>query len=55
MRRSIESLPQDEYSGLGYYERWVRALRELALERGLISKDELAHKLAALQPADTKK
>ena len=55
MRRSIESLPQDDYSGLGYYERWVRAIRQLAIERGLISEDELARKLAALPPVEQKK
>lgn len=48
MRRSIESLPRDDYFGLGYYERWVRVIRQLALEKGLFSKDELERKLAAL-------
>ena len=52
MRRAIESLPRDDYSGLGYYERWVRAIRQLVLEKGLISEDELERKLAALQPAE---
>ena len=50
MRRAIESLPRDEYFALGYYERWVRAIRQLALETGLISEDELERKLAALRP-----
>lgn len=49
MRRSIESLPRDEYFGLTYYERWVRVIRQLALERALISEDELDRKLAALE------
>ena len=48
MRRAIEALPRDEYFGLGYYERWVRAIRLLALEKGIISERELEHKLAAL-------
>ena len=48
MRRAIESLPRDDYFGLGYYERWVRAIRQLALEKGLLSEDELTRKLAAL-------
>ncbi len=46
MRRAIESLPGDDYFGLGYYERWVRVIRQLALETGLISEDDLARKLA---------
>lgn len=49
MRRSIESLPRDDYFGLGYYERWVRVIRQLALERGLISEEDLASKLASLE------
>jgi hypothetical protein len=48
MRRAIESLPRDDYFGLGYYERWVRVIRQLALEKGLLSEDELTRKLAAL-------
>jgi hypothetical protein len=49
MRRAIESLPRDDYFDLGYYERWVRAIRQLALETGLISEDELERKLATLR------
>ena len=52
MRRAIESLPRDDYFGLRYYERWVRAMRRLTIERGLISEDELKRKLAALQAAE---
>jgi hypothetical protein len=49
MRRAIESLPRDDYSGLGYYERWLRAMRQLVVEKGLLSEDELNCKLAALE------
>jgi len=48
MRRAIEALPRDDYFGLTYYERWVRAIRQLAIEKGLIGEDELKRKLAAL-------
>ena len=49
MRRAIESLPRDEYFELGYYERWVRAIRQLAVEKGLLTDDELNRKLAAIK------
>lgn len=49
MRRAIESLPRDDYFGLGYYERWVRAIRQLAIEKGLLTEDELNRRLAALR------
>ena len=48
MRRAIESLPRDDYFGLGYYERWVRAIRQLVVEKGLLSEDEINRKLATL-------
>ena len=48
MRRAIESLPHDDYFGLGYYERWVRAIRQLVVEKGLLSEDEISRKLASL-------
>jgi hypothetical protein len=41
MRRSIESLDPQTYHGRAYYERWVRAVRELAIERGLVSQTAL--------------
>jgi len=49
MRRTIESLPREQYFELGYYERWVRAIRALAVEKGLVTEAELERKLAALK------
>ncbi|MEO7725777.1 MAG: hypothetical protein ABIS45_00815 [Burkholderiales bacterium] len=54
MRRAIESLPEDQYFGLGYYERWLRAMRKLIVEKGLLSEDELGRKLAALDAGAAK-
>lgn len=48
MRRSIESLPPAEYDGLAYYERWLRAVASLAIERGLVDARELEARVAAL-------
>lgn len=49
MRRSIESLPAAEYHGLGYYERWARAIRQLTIEKGLITEEELAARIRQLE------
>jgi hypothetical protein len=49
MRRAIESLPREQYFELGYYERWVRAIRQLVVEKGLLTEDEINRKLAALK------
>ena len=48
MRRAIESLPPEEYHALSYYERWLCAMRQLVLERGLVSEAELATRVQVL-------
>lgn len=47
LRRAIESLSDDEYRRLGYYERWLRAIRRLVVERGLLTDAEIEAKLAS--------
>jgi hypothetical protein len=46
MRRVIESYGEQQYDATTYYEKWCRALRNLLVEQGVISRDELAAKLA---------
>jgi nitrile hydratase subunit beta len=41
LRRGIESIPEDEYLALSYYERWLRSLTALMLEKGVVSPEEL--------------
>jgi hypothetical protein len=45
-RRAIESLPPDAYDRMSYYERWTAALAHTLLARGIITTEELAHKMA---------
>lgn len=47
LRRAIESLPG--YGSLAYYEKWAEAVKLLLLEKGVISEQELAEKLAELK------
>jgi len=47
MRRHIESMGRREYLEAGYYERWAGALAAMIVERGLVSAEELAQRLAA--------
>lgn len=47
LRRAIESLP--DYRTLAYYEKWTMAIKLLLVEKGLISEQELAAKLAELK------
>jgi hypothetical protein len=46
LRKNIESLPPADYDRLGYYERWVISLTQTMIQRGVITTDELARKLA---------
>jgi Nitrile hydratase beta subunit len=45
-RRAIESLPPDAYDKMSYYERWTAALAHTMLQRGMITTEELARKMA---------
>jgi nitrile hydratase len=41
LRRGIESIPPEEYFGLTYYERWLRSIATLMLEKGVVTPEEL--------------
>jgi hypothetical protein len=44
-RKHIEALPPHDYDTLSYYERWVIALGQALLQRGLITTEELGRKM----------
>ncbi len=46
LRRVIESYGEQEYDATEYYEKWVRAIRNLIVEQELVSKDEIEARLA---------
>lgn len=48
-RRSIESLGDDVYRTLSYYERWTAGITRLLLEKGVLTQDEINQKIAALR------
>lgn len=41
VRRSIESLGPEAYSSMSYYERWVSAIANILLEKGVVTSEEL--------------
>jgi hypothetical protein len=49
LRRHIEDLGAQAYDGLGYYERWMHAATQALLQRGLITVDGLAAKMAEIE------
>lgn len=48
-RRSIEALPPQEYDTMGYYERWVIAIGQTLIQRGIITTEELGRKMEELE------
>ena len=44
-RRAIETLAPEAYDSLGYYERWVVALGQTLIQRGVLTSAELARKM----------
>lgn len=49
LRRGIESLGAEAYEQLSYYERWLAALTQILLEKGILSVDEVGRKLAEVE------
>ena len=41
MRRGIEAIPEAEYHALGYYERWLRSIAGLMVEKGIVPPEVL--------------
>jgi hypothetical protein len=48
LRRNIEALPPDAYDRMTYYERWISAIANTLLQRGVITTDELGRKMAGV-------
>jgi hypothetical protein len=46
-RRAIESL--ENYRELGYYERWVAAIEELLVEKGILTREEIDVRSAEIE------
>jgi hypothetical protein len=47
LRRGIEAIPEADYHRLSYYQRWIRAIADTLLRKGVITAAELAAALAA--------
>ncbi len=48
-RRAIESLDPEQYTKLGYYERWISATELLLIEKGVLTREEIDRKAAELE------
>jgi hypothetical protein len=46
MRRVIEDYGQQEYDRTTYYEKWIRAVRNLIVEQEIVSREEIEARVA---------
>ncbi len=53
LRRAIESLPEHDYMSFSYYQKWLAAIRVLIVEKGMLTEDEIAERLAQLREGAT--
>jgi hypothetical protein len=49
LRKNIEALPPDAYDRMAYYEKWVTAVTQSLIQRGVITTAELAAKMNEVQ------
>src|SRR5437588_12921347 len=45
-RRAIESYGEQEYDRTTYYEKWIRAVRNLIIEQEIVTREEIEAKMA---------
>lgn len=46
-RRAIESLP--DYNELTYYERWIKSMQMLLVEKGILNEQEIAQRMKEIE------
>ena len=54
MRRMIEDYGQQTYDSIGYYDKWIRALRNLMVEQEIVTQAEVDAKVAEVRAAHAK-
>jgi hypothetical protein len=52
LRRGVESLEPEDYRSLSYYQRWLRSILAIMIERGHVEEAALEAKLAELGAAE---
>jgi nitrile hydratase len=47
LRRTIESFTPLQYAQLSYYEKWLQAMTNLMVEKGVLTREEIDAKIAS--------
>jgi len=55
LRRNIEGLGPEAYDDMTYYERWIYAITQTLIQRGVITVDELGRKIEAVQTREAQR
>ena len=48
-RRMIESYAEQEYDRITYYEKWIRAVRNLLVEQEVLTREEIEARMAEVR------
>ena len=49
LRRNIETLGAEAYDRMTYYERWIYAIAQTLLQRGVLTVEELGRRIGEVQ------
>jgi len=49
LRKNIEAIGPDAYDKMTYYERWITSITSTLLQRGAVTSDEIARKIADIE------
>jgi hypothetical protein len=49
LRRAIENYDRLDYENLPYYHRWIKAIRQLLVEQGVLSDEQIQARLDQLK------
>lgn len=49
LRRGIEDLGPGAYDQLNYYQRWIASITNNLIQKGVLTVDELGHKMADVE------
>jgi hypothetical protein len=49
LRNAIETMGEDLYLELGYYERWMAAIIKVLTERGVLTREEIDARMASVK------
>ena len=53
LRRAVEGIGAQAYDEMSYYERWISAITEILMEKGIITVDEIGSKIAEIEARES--